>query len=139
MKGGNYYSASIHNSNSIIREVICFLRGFRSHWLRWKGIIYLPAVLIYCQMTQLVQIVCLFFWSIIQQWQNVETNSSFPLFFINTVCLSSAANSCPFANLVCVCEVLILCTVSIYCPFVAGGSGSGRAYALMHELHGHAV
>lgn len=53
---------------------------------------------------------------------NVETNSSLALFFINTVCLCSAANNCPFANSVWVCPVRILCNISIYCPFVAGDS-----------------
>lgn len=68
-----YYSASVHNFNFIIREVIRFLRCFGCHRLcLWKGVIYLPAVLIYCQMTQLVQMFYLFFllyyWAVAKCW-----------------------------------------------------------------------
>lgn len=80
--------------------------------------------LYYCQMINSCKCSVYFFpGSIILQWQSVETNSSFPVFFINTVCLCLAVNNCPFANSVWVCSVLFLRTVSVYCPFVAGGLG----------------
>lgn len=45
----------MHYSNFISREVICFLTCLGSHRLRWKGTMYLPVVMMYCQMTQLVR------------------------------------------------------------------------------------
>ncbi len=125
--------SSYHKSNSIVEELICFLSCFRSHRLRLKGIIYLPARLIFCQITLLMQMLCLFFSGLL--FSSGNTLKQRALFFINAVCLLSAANNRPFANPMWVFPALILCTVSIYCPFVAGGSVCICTHAWAAQAH----
>lgn len=128
-----YYSGAMYNSTFIIRLVIFFCV---LDLLYWNGRVqYTPLAVLILLSYHSIYANFLFSLSIISQWQYAETNTSFPLFFINTICLCSAANSCPFSSSVWACSVLFLRAVSVYCPFLAGRC----AYALMHELHGHSV